>query len=53
MLVVQYSWCSLHFVVYRFVAYLDDAAPSEAEVIVWSENLTNDEEVQCCMQLAR
>ena len=30
----------------RFVAYLDDAAPSEAEVIVWREHLTSEDEVQ-------
>lgn len=30
----------------RFVAYLDDAAPSEAEVIVWREHLTTEDEVQ-------
>ncbi|KAL3137586.1 hypothetical protein ABBQ38_004870 [Trebouxia sp. C0009 RCD-2024] len=29
----------------RFVAYLDDAAPSEAEVIVWREHLTTEDEV--------
>ena len=31
----------------RFVAYLDDAAPSEAEIIVWSEHhIANGDEVQ-------
>ena len=31
----------------RFVAYLDDAAPSEAEIIVWSEHhIADGDEVQ-------